>query len=304
MKTITVNGRNIGITNPDKVIFPSCGLTKAGVLGYYGRIAPFILPHLDGRALTLIRYPHGVDGEYFYEKRCPARRPEWLETAEIPYGSKPDGRGRKINYCMANNLETLVWLENLASIELHVPLAKAAAFETPDSVVFDLDPGDGAGIAECVKTALIIRDLLAAQKLSCWVKTSGKKGLHLFVPLNTGNVKFDETKIFSAAVARIMQNNYPDLVTARMDKKFRKGRVFINWSQNDASKTMACVYSMRAGESPTVSCPMEWKELESLSVSTKAGKFRVLYSEAVERVGKFGDLFGEVLVKRQRLPEI
>ena len=297
MKTISLNNRTLSLSNLDKVIYPSCGMTKVQIIEYYSRIAPFILPHLKGRALTLKRYPNGVDGESFFEKRCPSHRPDWLKTAVVPYGGD-----KEITYCLADNLETLVWLENLASIELHVPLAKARTYAVPDSIVFDLDPGDGADILDCAKVALILKALLEEQKLLSMVKTSGKKGLHVFVPLNSKEADFEQTKLFSRAVAEILQKNYPGLVTSRMDKKLRKHKVFINWSQNDASKTMACVYSLRAGESPYVSCPLSWEEIDRFSKQKRIENFRILYSGAIERTEKYGDIFKEILTGKQRLP--
>ena len=204
--------------------------------------------------------------------------------------------------CLVNDLGTLIWVENLASLELHVPLARAGSPETPDSMVFDLDPGDQANILDCAKVALILRDLLSGLRLACYVKTSGKKGLHVYVPLNRTETTFKETKEFSKAVAVIMQKNYPDLVTAKMAKAYRKEKVFINWSQNDSSKTMVCVYSLRAREKPVVSFPLAWKELENLTGLGDAEKLRVLHSEAVNRAEKQGDLFQEVLTIKQKLP--
>ena len=250
-KTVTINNRELSLSNLDKDLYPSFGFTKARILEYYSLIAPFMLPFLKDRALTLKRYPQGVDGDFFFEKRCPKHRPAWLETAEVPCGDK-----KTITYCMANTLETLVWVENLASIELHVPMAKTGSPDHPDSMVFDLDPGVGAAVLDCAKVALIVKDLLSGLKLQSFAKTSGKKGLHVFVPLDPETTKFTDTKGFSKAVAGIMQKNYPDLVTAKMDKEFRKNKVFINWSQNDASKTMVCVYSLRATEKPAVSLPV------------------------------------------------
>ncbi|MFA6170287.1 MAG: non-homologous end-joining DNA ligase [Candidatus Margulisiibacteriota bacterium] len=298
-KNISINDRELSLSNPEKILYPAYGFTKVRILEYYSRVARFILPHLKDRALTLKRYPQGVDQEYFFEKRCPAHRPNWVKTAALPYG-----KDKKIAYCLANNLETLIWLENLASIELHVPLARAASYRTPDAVVFDLDPGDGADILDCARVALILKELLARQHLLSWVKTSGRKGLHVFVPLNSKGTSFENTKSFSRAVAETMQNKYPDLVTARMDKKYRRNKVFINWSQNDASKTMVCAYSLRAEEKPYVSCPLKWPELEKLLKLKKPDKFQVLAAEAVKRVGKDGDLFREVLTKKQRLPNV
>jgi len=206
--------------------------------------------------------------------------------------------------CLVNDLETLIWAENLASLELHVPLARAGSPERPDSVVFDLDPGDPAGILECARVALILRDLLSRTGLESYVKTSGKKGLHVYVPLNRKETTFEESKTFSKAVAGILQKHYPDLVTAKMAKKERDAKVFINWSQNDASKTMICVYSLRAREKPIVSFPLEWSDLENAAGSDDAEELQITHSEALSRAEKKGDLFREVLVKEQRLPHL
>lgn len=204
--------------------------------------------------------------------------------------------------CLVNDLDTLMWVENLASLELHVPLALALSPESPDAVVFDLDPGDGAGILDCLRVALILRDLLNELKLVCFAKASGMKGIHVCVPLNHEATTFDDTKKFSKSVAGAIEQNFPDLVTTKMSKNERMNKVFINWQQNDSSKTMVCVYSLRAGEKPTVSFPLTWKEMENASKKGDAGKIQVLHSEAVSRLKKSGDLFGEMLAKKQRLP--
>jgi bifunctional non-homologous end joining protein LigD len=292
-------GRRLPLSNLEKDLYPSYGFTKAHTLEYYRRIAPFILPHLKGRALTMKRYPEGVENDFFFEKRCPSHRPAWVKTAEIPQDD-----GERMTVCLINDLETLIWAENLASVELHVPLAKANSPETPDSMVFDLDPGDPAGILECGRVALILGDLLSRMGLASYVKTSGKKGLHVYIPLNRKETTFEDTKTFSKAVAGIMKKHYPDLVTAKMAKKERDAKVFINWSQNDASKTMVCVYSLRAREKPFVSFPLEWTELENLSGLAGPERLQVMHSEAVSRAQKKGDLFQEVLVKEQKLPHL
>jgi bifunctional non-homologous end joining protein LigD len=292
-------GRRLSLSNLEKDLYPSYGFTKAQILEYYRGIAQFILPHLKDRALTLKRYPEGVEKHFFFEKRCPSHRPAWVKTAEIPQDD-----GERMTVCLVNDLETLIWAENLASVELHVPLAKADSPETPDSMVFDLDPGDHASILECAQVALILRDLLSRMGLANYVKTSGKKGLHVYVPLNCKETTFADTKTFSKAVAGIMQKHYPDLVTAKMAKKNRNEKVFINWSQNDASKTMICVYSLRAREKPFVSFPLEWKELENLARLGDPERLQVGYSEALGRAEKKGDLFREVLVKEQKLPHL
>ena len=267
-------------------------------MDYYRRIAPFILPHLKDRALTLKRYPDGVGKGFFFEKRCPSHRPPWVKTAEVPQDD-----GERMIVCLVNDLETLIWAENLASIELHVPMARAHSPNTPDSMVFDLDPGDRAGILECARVALVLRDLLSRIGLASYVKASGKKGLHVYVPLNRKEATFEDTKTFSKAVAEIKHKYYADLVTARMAKKERNAKVFINWSQNDASKTMICVYSLRAREKPIVSFPLEWRELEN-PADGDLERLQVTHSEALNRVGKKGDLFREVLTKKQKLPHL
>ena len=296
-KVVGIAGRRLSLSNLEKDLYPSYGFTKAHILEYYRRIAKFILPHVKDRALTLKRYPEGVEEEFFFEKRCPSHHPEWVKTAEV----SPE-EGEPMEVCLVNDLETLMWVENLASLELHVPLARVGSPETPDSMVFDLDPGDGANILDCARVALILRDLLTHLRLAGYVKTSGKKGLHVYVPLNRKETTFEDTKRFSKAVAEIMQKNYPNLVTAKMAKEYRKAKVFINWSQNDSSKTMICVYSLRAREKPIVSFPLAWKELENLSKQGDPEKLQIMHSEAVGRAEKQGDLFQEVLVKKQKLP--
>lgn len=295
-KAAEVSGKKLSLSNLEKDLYPSYGFTKAHILEYYRRISTFILPHLEGRALTLKRYPEGVEGEYFFEKRCPSYRPFWVKTAQITRD-----KGEPMTVCLVNDLNTLIWVENLASLELHVPLAKARSPETPDSVVFDLDPGKGADILDCSRVALTLRDLLRQVQLISYVKTSGKKGLHVYVPLNRKETTFEETKKFSKAVADVLQRNYPDLVTAKMAKEYRKKKVFINWSQNDSSKTMICVYSLRAREKPIVSFPLTWEELEKLAGQRDPKKFEITHSEAVNRLEKEGDPFREMLVQKQKL---
>jgi len=298
-RVVDISGRRLSLSNLDKDLYPSYGFTKAHILEYYSRIAEFILPHVKERALTLKRYPDGVEKAFFFEKRCPSHRPDWVKTADV---RGDEGEGMTV--CLVNDPETLIWVANLACLELHVPLARAASPERPDSLVFDLDPGEPADILACARVALILRDLLSRLGLTGWVKTSGRKGLHVFVPLNRKEATFEATKEFSKAVAVILQKNYPDLVTAKMAKEQRHGKVFINWSQNDASKTMICVYSLRAREKPVVSFPLAWGELERLAGEGAPEQFQIIHSEAVRRAGSMGDLFREVLVKEQRLPHL
>jgi bifunctional non-homologous end joining protein LigD len=292
-------GRRLPLSNLEKDLYPSYGFTKAGILEYYRRIAPVMLPHLKDRAVTLKRYPEGVERDFFFEKRCPGHRPEWVKTADML-----QEHGEAIRFCVINDLETLIWVANLAALELHVPLARTGSPGTPDFMVFDLDPGEERGILDCARVALIVRDLLSGMGLSSSIKTSGRKGLHVYVPLNHRGTTFDDTKAFSKAVAGIMQKHYPALVTAKMAKQERKSKVFINWSQNDASLTMISVYSLRAREKPYVSVPLAWGEVENAVARDNGEGLQFLYSEALSRVESKGDLFGEILTKEQKLPHL
>lgn len=298
-KIIELGGRRLALANLEKVLYPACGFTKAHVLEYYRRMAACILPHLQDRALTMKRYPAGVDKPFFFEKRCPVHRPPWAQTAEIRQSG-----GEPMTVCLVNDLETLLWVANLASLELHVPLARAGSPETPDALVFDLDPGAPANILDCARVALLLRDLLSRLGLVSRVKTSGQKGLHVFVPLHDAAATFAASRQFSRTVAVILEKNYPDLVTAKMVKTARTGKVFINWEQNDAAKTMICVYSLRSREQPFVSFPLEWPELEELAGTGDPEKLQIVQAEALRRAEESGDLFREVLVKKQKLPHL
>ena len=291
--------RRLSLSNLEKVLYPSYGFTKAQVLEYYRRVSKFILPHLKDRALTLKRYPDGVDEEYFFEKRCPPGRPAWVKTARIPLDT-----GEKMTVCLVNDLTTLIWVENLASIELHVPLARVGSHKRADAMVFDLDPGQDADVVDCAKVALILKDMLSQSRLAAWVKTSGKKGLHVFVPLNRKEATFDDTKKFSKTVAEVLERGYASLVTSKISKQQRRKKVFINWAQNDPSKTMVCIYSLRAQKTPTVSFPLDWKELKALAARGDPRRFEVTHAEALKRLESKGDLFREVLVKKQKLPYV
>jgi bifunctional non-homologous end joining protein LigD len=294
-----VAGRRLSLVNLEKNLYPSYGFTKAEVLDYYYRISEFVLPHLKDRALTLKRFPEGVEEKSFFEKRCPAHRPAWVATRDIPLGN-----GEALTACLVNDLGTLMWVQNLASIELHVPLARADAPHAPDSLVFDLDPGEGAGILDCARVALMVRGLLSGLGLKAHAKTSGRKGLHVYVALDRTGMTFDETKKFVKTAAQVLARAYPDLVTDRMAKEQRKKRVFINWSQNDASKTMVSVYSLRAGPIPAVSFPVTWDELEDSLQSGKEETLRVTHAEALARTAHKGDLFGGMLDGGQKLPRV
>jgi bifunctional non-homologous end joining protein LigD len=295
---VAIAGKRLSLANLEKELYPAAGFTKAHVLAYYRRMAAVILPHLQGRALTMKRYPDGVTADYFFEKRCPPH-PDWVQTAELELKA-----GERLHVCLVNDLATLIWVANLASLELHVPLARAGSAATPDAMVFDLDPGEPADVLACARVALILRELLSRLRLASFAKTSGRKGLHLFVPLNSPGATFAATKEFSRSVALVLQKNYPELVTAKMAREERQGRVFINWSQNDATKTMICVYSLRAREEPLVSFPLSWGEVASLATLADPQQFRISQGEAMQRIEKTGDLFKEVLEIRQKLPHL
>jgi len=296
---VDIAGKRLSFSNLEKDLYPGYGFTKADIIEYYRVVAPFMLPHLADRAATFTRYPEGVGKSYFFEKRCPVHRPAWVKTAEITHGD-----AEPIRYCLVNDLETLLWAENLASLEIHVPLARAYTPGTPSSMVFDLDPGEGTGLAEAGRVALIIRDLLHNMGLASFIKTSGKKGFHVLVPLNYPDATFDDTKTFAKAVAGIVQKHYPELVTEKMAKQYRIGKIFINWSQNDHSKTMISVYSLRAREEPFVSFPIAWQELVDQLDKGDVESLQITPNEAVRRTESKGDLFQEVLKKKQKLPHV
>ncbi|CAN5636145.1 non-homologous end-joining DNA ligase [soil metagenome] len=296
---VEVEGRSLRLSNLDKVLYPEPGFTKAQVIDYYTRVAPVLLPHLRGRPLTLKRYPNGVEGKYFYEKECPSHRPEWVSTARIPIRSD----GRSVNFCLAEDLPTLVWTANLADLELHTSLARAAAITRPTMMVFDLDPGAPAAVLECARVALALRDLLAPLGVESWVKTSGSKGLQVYVPLNV-ETSYAQTKPFALAVAQLLERDHPELVVSRMRKDLREGKVFVDWSQNDEHKTTVCVYSLRAKAHPMVSTPLAWDEVEEALAAHEPGLLAFDWEAALARTEEYGDLFSEVLDREQTLPAL
>ncbi|MGH9035638.1 MAG: non-homologous end-joining DNA ligase [Acidimicrobiia bacterium] len=297
MTVVDVDGRTLKLSNLDKVLYPEVGFTKGQVIDYYSRIAPVLLPHLAARPLTLKRYPNGVEAGHFYEKQCPSHRPPWVETAPVWSGHNQ----RTIDFCLVNNLPTLVWVANLASLELHTALHRTPDLERPDSVVFDLDPGEGAGLAECAQVALWLREALDHLGLANVVKSSGSKGLQLYVPLNTP-VTYDATKGFALALAQVLERAHPKAVVSNMAKDLRKGKVLIDWSQNDEHKTTVSVYSLRARPLPTVSAPLHWEEVEAIQAGSGDRTGAVDAGTALERVERDGDLFAPLLALEQRLP--
>jgi bifunctional non-homologous end joining protein LigD len=298
---VEVEGRRLSLTNLDKVLYPKAGFTKGQVIDYYTRIAPAVLPHLRNRTLTLKRYPNGVEEGYFFEKQCPKHRPPWIPVQPV----WSEGNRRNVDFCVCNDLPTLVWLGNLADLEFHTNLSLAEDVFTPTMMVYDLDPGPPATIVECCRVALWIRDLLGELKLKAFPKTSGSKGLQLYIPLNYRPLTYEEhTKPFAHAIAELLEREHPDLVLSRMSKELRRDKVFVDWSQNDRIKTTVCVYSLRAKDRPTVSTPLAWEEVEECA---RKGDPRLLVFETTDvlaRVDEMGDLFEPVLTLKQKLPEL
>ncbi len=292
--TLQIEGRSVGVSNTSKVFYPETGFTKGAVIDYYIRIAPVLLPHLAGRPVSLKRYPDGVDGIFFYEKRCPPNRPKWMKTARVARKE-----GGHIDYCLINDLPALVWAANMANLELHTFLHRVPALQRPSFLAFDLDPGPPATIVECFGVALLLRKMFDALGLTCFAKSSGSKGLQLYVPLNS-KVTYDRTKAFARTAAEVLEAKVPELIVSRMSKSLRHGKVFIDWSQNDDKKTTATVYTLRAKPTPTVSTPLLWKEIELAFRRKKTLSFTT--EQVLRRVAKHGDLFAPVLTMQQTLP--
>jgi len=293
---IRIGRRVLPVSNIDKLLYPAADFTKGDVIHYYLRVANVLLPHLKNRPLTLKRYPNGTASLYFYEKRCPIHRPGWMTTTEVK-----GGKAGAINFCVVNDAISLAWIANLASIELHPLLSRAPKVHQPTMMVFDFDPGPPAGVIQAATVALRVRDFLARLGLQSFPKTSGGKGIHLAVPLNT-TVSFDDTKSFSRAIAQTLERQFPDKVVSNMSKALRKNKVFVDWSQNDEHKTTACVYSLRARDLPTVSAPIRWKELEDAVKKNDPDSLTFQAHEVIDRVSEHGDLFAPVLKLKQKLP--
>jgi bifunctional non-homologous end joining protein LigD len=290
---VEVEGRRLSLSNLDKVMYPAVGFTKGQVIDYYTRIAPVLLAHLRDRPLTLKRYPNGVEGGHFYEKQCPAHRPDWVRSEPIELRSKT------IQFCVCDDLSTLVWLANLADLELHPSLSLVDDINRPTVMAFDLDPGPGTGLPECCEVAFLLREALSQLGLESFPKTSGSKGIQVYVPLNDPDVDYDHgTKALSKALARHLETQHPKLIVSQQKKELRRGKVLIDWSQNDEHKTTVGVYSLRARERPTVSTPLAWDELEE----PEALVFEA--SDVLERVDEHGDLFAPVAELRQELPDL
>jgi bifunctional non-homologous end joining protein LigD len=296
---VEIEGRQLKLTNLDKVLYPATGFTKSQIIDYYARIAPVLLPHLKNKPLTLKRYPNGVDELPFFEKNATKHRPEWVKT--VPIWS--EGNKRNVNYILCNDLPTLVWVANLAAIELHPSLSFGQDITCPRSLVFDLDPGPPANIVQCCQVAMWLRTIFEHFQLESFPKTSGSKGLQIYVPLNT-RTSYDETKPLAHALARLLENEHLDLVVSDMKKAIRTNKVFVDWSQNDEHKTTISVYALRARERPTVSTPVTWDEVEH-TLKKKDAKLLVFESkQTLDRVEKMGDLFAPLLSLKQKLPKL
>src|SRR5215218_4139251 len=301
-RQVEVEGKELKLSNLDKVLYPKTGFTKGEMVDYYAKVAPALVPHLSGRAVTLRRFPEGIEdlGASFYEKRCPKHRPKWVKTAKVQAGP----RAGVIEFCVCDSLPTLIWMAQLAAIELHPSLSKSRAPKRPTALVFDLDPGPPADVVDCSRVALRLRELLTQLNLECFIKTSGSKGMQLYVPLNT-KASYEQTRPFGQALAQIVANQDPENILAKMGKKTdRSGKVLIDWYQNNERKTTIAVYSLRARERPTVSTPVTWEEVEAVAESGDGSSLVFEASDVIERIEEHGDLFAPVLLLEQQLPKL
>lgn len=289
---VEVDGHRLRLSNLDKVLYPETGTTKAEVIDYYARIAPTMVPHLADRGVTLRRFPDGVEGGSFFEKRCPGHRPEWLGTV-----LGPGDRNGNIHYCCLDSAAALVWAANMAGLEIHAPMARSD-IETPTMCVFDLDPGDGTTIVECADVALDVRHVLDGFGLVGFPKTSGSKGMQVYVPLNAPHTH-EQASGFARAVAQLLERAHPDHVVSNMKKSLRRGKVLVDWSQNSRHKTTIAVYSLRARPHPTVSTPVTWDEVEA---AAEGEPLAFETTDVLARVDELGDLFADALTVTQRLP--
>lgn len=297
---VQIDNVNLTLSNLDKVFYTATDFTKAQVIDYYIRIAPVLLPHLTGRPLTLKRYPNGATAKFFYQKECPAFRPNWLSTVPVWSESKK----RSIHFCLAQDLPSLIWAVNLAAIELHTSLSLSEDVLCPSMLVFDLDPGHPATIVHCAEVALILQRFLMERDIKSFPKTSGSKGLQVYIPLNTHTATYTQTKEFAHTLAQLLEQHKPSLIVSNMKKILRKGKILIDWSQNDKHKTTVCVYSLRAKKFPTVSTPVTWEEVEKAYLQQDPKLLSFTTDQVLERVQRMGDLFAPVLNLQQTLPSL
>jgi bifunctional non-homologous end joining protein LigD len=299
---VEVDGRELKLTNLDKVLYPQAGFTKGEMVDYYAKVADAMVPHLKGRAVTLRRFPEGVEDldTAFFEKRCPKHRPKWVKTTNVRAGPNAGN----IDFCVCDGRPTLVWMAQLAAIELHPSLSLGRAPTRPTVLAFDLDPGPPADVVDCCRVALRLRDLFGHFGVQCFPKTSGSKGMQVYVPLNSKKVNYDITKPFAKAIAQLLEKQTPDLVISKMKKVEREGKIFVDWSQNHRSKTTIAVYSLRARDRPTASTPVTWDEVEAAADSGDGSTLVFEARDVLERIEQHGDLFAPVLELEQELPEL
>jgi bifunctional non-homologous end joining protein LigD len=299
---VEVDGRELKLTNLDKVLYPGVGFSKGEMVDYYAKVAEAMVPHLKGRAVTLRRFPEGVDDldSAFFEKRCPKHRPKWVKTTNVRAGPNAGN----IDFCVCDGRPTLVWMAQLAAIELHPSLSLGRAPTRPTVLAFDLDPGPPADVVDCCRVALRLRDMFGHFGVQCFPKTSGSKGMQVYVPLNRKDISYEVTKPFAKAIAQLLEKQTPDLVLSKMKKVEREGKVFVDWSQNHRSKTTIAVYSLRARERPTVSTPVKWGEVEATAESGDGSNLVFEADAVLERIERHGDLFAPVLELQQELPEL
>lgn len=295
-EVVEIAGRRLPVSSLDRVLWPETGGTKAELMNYYVSVAPALLPHLADRPLTLHRFPEGVTGPHFFQTRCPPH-PEWLPTATMSFPRT----GKTFEAAVVNDLPALVWAANLSTIEFHPFLGRAERLAEPTTVVFDLDPGPPADLLDACRTALALRSVLDDVGLSTYPKTSGGKGLHVYVPLNEPHT-YDETKAFARGVARVLVEQQPERVVDRMTRSLRRGKVLIDWSQNDPGKSTVSPYSLPGLPTPAVSMPLRWAEVEDAVAAADLARLVFLPSDVLPRLDDVGDLFAPVLRQPQRLP--
>jgi bifunctional non-homologous end joining protein LigD len=299
---VEIEGKELKLSNLDKVFYPQTGFTKGEVIDYYTRVAPVVLPHLEGRPLTMKRYPNGVEGKFFYEKECPKHRPDWVRTKRIiSRGSTKDRT--HVNFCVVDDLATLVWAANLADLELHTSLSRVDDMSHPTMIAFDLDPGPGTTIVECCQIATWLRMIFEKLDIEGFPKTSGSKGLQVYVPLNS-RATYTKTRAFALGLAELLERTHPELVVSNMKKELRKGKVLVDWSQNNQHKTTVCVYSLRAKARPTASTPVTWDEVDKCLAKEDPSLLEFESSEVLKRIDKHGDLFAPVLELEQGVPKL
>ncbi len=300
-QAVDVDGRRLSLSNLTKVLYPETGFTKGEVIDYYARVAPVLLPHVAGRPMTRKRYPDGVEGGAFFEKNAPKHTPDWVRTVRIASPGSTKDR-ETVNYIVVDDLPTLIWLANLAALELHIPqwtVGPRGAVRDADLLVLDLDPGPPATIVECCRVACWLRDALADDGLQAWAKTSGSKGMQLYVPVQP--VPWERTHDYAKRLAQRLETAHPELVVHRMTKALRPEKVLIDWSQNNGAKTTVAPYSLRARPVHTVSTPVTWEEIEAVRTPED---LRFLAPDVLSRLDEHGDLLEPLLTIRQHLPRV